>query len=243
MKKKICALGMAMAMLFSTSVFATDAPTVGTTEAVTGLSSTLKVDGTAKAPTAVVNVPTSGAILLNPYGLSIGSGDDAVTDSIVSPEYVVSAGASNDVKTSVYVSAATVAKGKTGTVAPVVDVTAYKTAAAKGTKNVLLGLSVAKSVDESGVADYDDVTAVSNPVESADLKGDGVTILGTSYKPATGESGIAIAKDMEASGSGAFKIVGLVNKDVTTAWTDQDTVAVTLTYKIVIGDAITSDAP
>lgn len=221
MKKRIMALGLALSMLVAGNAFAEDT----TDLSATALTGDLAVTSTVKVPTATVTVPTAGAIIINPYGLK--AGDDDKTDTIVSPDYAITAGSSNNVKVSVYMSAATVKAEKPSTAVPVATKAAYDTAIAKNTKNVLLGI---QAKVESG--NYETVTS--------DFTADDLTVLGTGYKAdKDNPNGVALATNLAAGDKANFKFVGLANKDVASPWADGDTVSVTLSYKLVMGDAIT----
>lgn len=223
MKKRIMALGLALSMLVAGNAFAGDDTT--TDLSASALTGDLAVTSTVKVPTATVTVPTSGAIIINPYGLK--AGDDDKTDAIVSPDYTITAGSSNNVKVSVYMSAATVKAEKPSTAVPVATKTAYDTAIAKNTKNVLLGI---QAKTESG--NYESI--------SGDFSADDLTVLGTGYKAdKDNPNGVALATNLGAGDKANFKFVGLANKDVASPWADGDTVSVTLSYKLVMGDAIT----
>lgn len=224
MKKRIMALGLALSMLVASNAFAED--TTADLSATT-LTGDLAVTSTVTVPTATVTVPTSGAIIINPYGLK--SGDDDATDEIVSPNYDITAGSTNNVKVSVYMTAATVKTVKPSTAVPVATKEAYDTAITKNTKNVLLGI---QSKTEAG-----SYQTIQDGFTASDL-----TVLGTGYKaPKETPDGVALATDLGAGDKANFKFVGLANKDVASPWTADDTVSVTLSYKLVMGDAIVAD--
>ncbi len=90
MKKKLSlALALVMALSLSAPVFAVDSPAPAGTNDTKSTNQSMAVAGTTKAPTIKITVSSSGAMILNPYKLSVDLGDTITgsTEQIVSPTY------------------------------------------------------------------------------------------------------------------------------------------------------------
>lgn len=68
------AIAMSMVMAMSLPTFAVE----------TDLSQNTEITGTTSAPTIKIVVPSTGTVVLNPYKMSVESGDEEVTDTIIS---------------------------------------------------------------------------------------------------------------------------------------------------------------
>lgn len=82
--KKLLSGAMAAAMALSISATALAADTIPEGFAEQSATGNVKITGSTQLPTIKVMLPTSGSVILNPYKLTVGSGDDATTDQVIS---------------------------------------------------------------------------------------------------------------------------------------------------------------
>lgn len=214
MKKRILATLLAAMMLTSTAVvFAEEVNAPG--ESGTYGSAT-DYTGTTMVPTIKVTVPTTGAIIINPYGMDAdGEGD---TSEVVSAATVIT----NESDVAIAVDVTTTAA--LGTDSKLV----LATAALKGTettKSACLWVEANAAKDADGTLDGEATwsTAYSKAANQA--------LIGTK---ATTVKGIAqMAAGNETATYAAFKVLGDVVAEPATPWTDKDTVNVKVAYTFV----------
>jgi hypothetical protein len=220
MKKKILSAILALTMVMGISVasFAEDA-TLSGSEAATG-GQAVTVSSTTTTPTIKVVVPTTAAIIINPFQLEVdidgaGSGQEKSTDQIISPVYTIKSESNVDI--AVNVSTFKVEK-KTGSS----DIAFVSKSAKSATaKSAYIYLFVADEITSS--------TATTTPTLVATAAGASKNAVATIVK----------GGDAEAPKKVQFKLCGDVNANptktenkVTTAdpWKDADGVTIDLKF-------------
>lgn len=203
MTKKIISTLIALSCVASigATVFAESA---ATEQEVTAAGETsITGDITVNVPTISVTLPTSNAIIINPYRLEVGDGAD--TSAIVSPEY-------------------TIANASDCPVA--IDITA--SVAAEG--NLKLASKPLTAKDAGNIAFmYLETTATSGTYAEGGYSAESAAQLVLGTKAVTKE---AMLKLDAEDGAGYYKILGDAVSAPETPWAAADKATATITFKV-----------
>ncbi len=219
MKKKLLTLVLAAAMVMGLGITASAAPTVSGGDLVNAgadgsYSKELTGTATMQVPTIKVTGPaTLGDILMNPYQITVSSGDESVNDSIISP--VIKVESKSNVPLAVGVSgSATIETGSKIT---------FSTSPLSGdeTKNVVFAyLEIANEKEgESGTPDF---TAEynNNSKKGAVTKG---IVLSTREAKTDAENPLILPVGTEDTPSAMyFQVKGSLASTPTQPWTEAD---------------------
>lgn len=213
--KKIMSTALAGAMALSLSV-----PAFAAANSDTSLEQNTAITGTTQAPTIKITVPATGAVVVNPYKMSVtpDGGSTAVTDQIISATQYIENASDVAVKVSAQV---------TGTAAGnLAFATASTQTKAVTTNSVFMYFEMVLSDDgttEPTWADaYDSRSATQILVSTkATKKADMLTL-------AAGDGSAAAS----TGGHAAFHLAGDAASTPTTAWaaTDKADVAIAFTF-------------
>lgn len=217
MKKKLlsCVLAATLAMSATTVGFAAGKPITAPDESgVYGQD--VEVTETTTVPTISVTIPTSTAVVINPYKLEVEMDGAKFNDAIITVEQTIVNESNVPISVSAKVKAA-VPEGSGASVA---------TAALKGTettKSVFAYLEVAAKAAE-------DTPAVFSS-DGYDAKSTKQVAFTT--KEVTKTNMLTLAAATEKPTYAGFKIFGQASSTPTVAWTDADKVEYSITFNFV----------
>lgn len=211
--KRFLATATALSLLVGTTCFATDANIDSLSGAAEGTD--IEVSGSVEVPTISITVPTTAAIVINPYQMSVtpDGADEASTNAIICPEYTITN--NSDVAVAVNVESLSADVSNAGGAV-------LATAALKGTETT------------KSVFCYLDVHTTGETA-TAYSKATNQLLVGTTAKPASKDA----ITTLDATGGDVttcdFSFAGSVvaNPTVTdsvTPWSDTDTVSIALKY-------------
>lgn len=213
--KKLIASTMACALAISLAAPAFAADTTVSTPGEDGTySAKTEVAGTTEAPTISITVPQSGAVVVNPYKMTVKVDEQTnSTDQIISaPQYITNG---SDVPISV---SATV----TGTVSDNSGIV-FATSTLKGnetTKSIFMYLEIAKT------------SAVATPPSWAaayDAKANNLAVV-VGSKGTTKKDMVVMDATGGENAFAAFRLAGAVATNPAKAWTSTDAVTVSIAY-------------
>lgn len=219
--KKLFALVLSCAMMLglAATAFAEDVTIEDPNESGV-YSQETTITGTTQAPTIKVTVPSTGDVVINPYGMKYG--DDDATDKVISAAQFIKNESDVDIAISVTVTGK-VDEGSNAVLA---------TAALKGTettKSVFLYFEILEATDDS--------------TEPTWAEGYNKDLHVIAAAKATTKAGVHTMKaGNETATYAAFHLAGDVASAPATPWADTDTVSVVIafTFNPVIS---TSEAP
>jgi len=235
--KKLISMAVTAAMVFALAAPAfalggntgdtqTETPpaNTGSSETEEPAENSIAVDSSIEIPTVKVTVPTSGAVVLNPYKMKFKVGSDDKTDIFYSAPIICK----NESDCDLDVSA--IASVKTGGDVKIVDAATSVQTTDAGDKNVWIEM-------KSGTFDDKDSTAFK--AESADLKftfeqankGYGYGAAGTTGV-SIDDKYLSLPYSEDATYFG-FILNGDVNKKTKDVWAVEDTVTVTIVLTFI----------
>lgn len=219
--KKIASMVLAGAMALSMAVPAFAAET--------DLEQSTEIEGTTQTPTISISVPTTGAVVLNPYKMSVDvsaaqDGSEVVSDQIISATNYIKN------KTDVALSVSATVTGK------VAGEAVFATASTQGgtrpvtTKSAFVYLEV---IDAGAGDDADAVAPTTVPTDASwhayDAKAVNQVLLAA--KAVTKANMLTVPAVAEDSSSFiAFRLAGDAASAPTKAWTSADTVGATIAF-------------
>lgn len=210
--KKLFALILSCAMMLGLAATAFAEDTVIEDPDENGVySQETEIEGTTQAPTIKVTVPTTGAVVINPYGMKYG--DDDATDKIISATQFIKN--ESDVAISITVSVAAT---------PSNDKVVLATSALKGTettKSVFLYFEIVES--EDGSTEPETWAAYNT-------KNTNQVVVGSATKPTTKAGVHVMDAGDEAATFAAFHLAGDVASGSTIPWSEEDTVSVVIAF-------------
>ncbi len=204
MTKKIISTLIALSCVASigATVFAED-PAATEQEVTAAGETSITGDITVNVPTISVTLPTSNAIIINPYRLEVG--DDADTNAIVSPEYTITNASDCPVA---------------------IDITASATT--EGELELASKPLTAKDTDKIAFM-YLETTATSDTYAEGGYNAESAAQLVLGTKAVTKESMLKL--DAE-DGTGYYKILGDAVSAPETPWAAADKATATITFKV-----------
>ena len=215
--KKIVSAAMALVMTASLAVpaFATDS-VVSSPDSSTGVyGAAADITGTTQAPNIKVTIPSTGAVVVNPYKMEVTSGSATVQDQIVSAAQFIK----NESNVEVAIDVTTT--GELGTNSEAVLAT-NTVASTVTSKSVFLYFEIMPSTDGSTAptcaSAYDTKNTAMVPVANAKA-----TTKKDTVKLAAGDSSPTFA---------AFHLAGNAASNPTKPWSSDDTVNVKLAFTI-----------
>lgn len=208
-------LAGAMALSLSATAFAAGATT-------DPLKPTLEITGTTKTPTILIDVPTTGAVVVNPYKMKVlptggTAGTDEVTDQIISATQWVQNKSDVAVKAAATVTGKVEGNAKLNATTTIPDPSNSKSKALTTNSVYLVFEALVTDDATTAVADWKDAkqVVVATKATTADL--------------ATLSAGTGTALG-DAKGCLAFHLAGDAVETPTTAWAAADKVNVTVAF-------------
>lgn len=218
--KKVATLVLAGAMALSMAVpaFAAD----------TDLEQSTEITGTTQTPTISISVPATGAVVLNPYKMSVDLSEDQDGSEVVTNQII---SATNYIKNKTDVALA-VSATVTGKVA---GEAVFATATTQGTKAVTTKSAfVYLEVIDTGAGEDGDATAPATAPTDASWKAydaKAVNQVLLSAKAVTKANMLTVpAVAADNSSFIAFRLAGDAASAPTKAWTSADTVSATIAF-------------
>ena len=233
MKKALSiAMSMAMVMTMSLPAFAADGEAA---------KAGIEISGNATAAEIDVILPTNTDLVINPYGLEFNlddEGEEKGTDTIYNAVgYFVNAGLT-DISVSVTVTG-TPSTGVTLAAAPFDGDFTYTglTAKAATTKSIFASVEISDAATVEGDS-WDADAAAEVDLTWADTAYDKAKDILVAAKATTLANAIKLDAMVKGDGGNTYsfagvKIVGQANGKATTAWTEDDSVAVQLAFDVL----------
>lgn len=151
MKKKILSAVLSLTMVFGMSMASFATTINGASAAATG--SEISATSSTTLPTIKITVPTNPTIVVNPFQLTVGSGDEARTDQILAPVQELKSESNVPIAVNIASFKATVPESSTITIA--------KASAAKATtKSAYVTLKIGKDLDTTDAAEIKKIKTV-----------------------------------------------------------------------------------
>lgn len=219
--KKVAAMVLAGAMALSMAVpaFAAD----------TDLEQSTEISGTTQTPTISISVPATGAVVLNPYKMSVDvsaaqDGSDMVTNQIISATNYIKN------KTDVALAVSATVTGKTAGEAVFATATTQGGTKAVTTKSAFVYLEVI----DAGAGDDDAATEPTTAPTDASWKAydaKAVNQVLLAAKAVTKANMLTVPAVADGASSFiAFRLAGDAASSPTKAWTSADTVSATIAF-------------
>lgn len=221
--KKLATLALAGAMALSLAVPAFAAET--------DLEQSTEITGTTQTPTISISVPATGAVVLNPYKMTVDLTPDDTSDDVTSDAQIISANSYIKNKTDVALTVSATVTGKTAGEAVFATATTQGGTKAVTTKSAFVYLEVVNA-GAGDDADATEPTTAPTWGTAYDAKAANQVLLAA--KAVTKANMLTVPAVADGSSSFiAYRLAGDAASSPTKAWTSADTVSATIAFTFI----------